>query len=82
YETAHTGPLKVVKDGAEMFSLLQSDVNLTLREDESGFDFDGAFKSMKADLSKAEDPQSKDAIEKLALQHIQGDITMKGAWEL
>ncbi|CAN7284162.1 hypothetical protein [Rhizobium leguminosarum] len=82
YETAHTGPLKVVKDGAEMFSLLESDMNLTLREDESGFDFDGAFKSMKADLSKAEDPQSKDAIEKLALQHIQGDITMKGAWEL
>ncbi|MBW8788943.1 MAG: hypothetical protein JF594_14635 [Rhizobium leguminosarum] len=82
YETAHTGPLKVVKDGEEMFSLLESDVNLTLREDESGFDFDGAFKSMKADLSKAEDPQSKDAIEKLALQHIQGDITMKGAWEL
>lgn len=82
YETAHTGPLKVVKDGAEVFSLLQTDMNLTLREDESGFDFDGAFKSMKADLSKAEDAQSKDAIEKLALQHVQGDITMKGAWEL
>ncbi|PDT05149.1 hypothetical protein CO666_05850 [Rhizobium chutanense] len=82
YETAHTGPLKVVKDGTEVFSLLQTDMNLTLREDESGFDFDGAFKSMKADLSKAEDPQSKDAIEKLALQHVQGDITMKGAWEL
>ncbi|MDK4732823.1 hypothetical protein [Rhizobium sp. CNPSo 3490] len=82
YETAHTGPLKVVKDGAEVFSVLESNMNLTLREDESGFDFDGAFKSMKADLSKAEDAQSKDAIEKLALQHVQGDITMKGAWEL
>ncbi|PDS31268.1 hypothetical protein [Rhizobium phaseoli] len=82
YETAHTGPLKVVKDGAEVFSVLQSDMNLTLREDESGFDFDGAFKSMKADLTKAEDPKSKEAIEKLALQHVQGDITMKGAWEL
>lgn len=82
YESAHTGPLKVVKDGAEVFSVLESDMNLTLREDESGFDFDGAFKSMKADLSKAEDAQSKDAIEKLALQHVQGDITMKGAWEL
>ncbi|MBB3136368.1 hypothetical protein FHS26_004122 [Rhizobium pisi] len=82
YETAHTGPLKVVKDGAEVFSVLESDMNLTLREDESGFDFDGAFKSIKADLSKAEDAQSKDAIEKLALQHVQGDITMKGAWEL
>ena len=82
YETAHTGPLKVVKDGAEVFSVLQSDMNLTLREDESGFDFDGAFKSMKADLSKTDDPKTKDAIEKLALQHVQGDITMKGAWEL
>ncbi|RUM21165.1 hypothetical protein EFQ99_27115 [Rhizobium vallis] len=82
YESAHTGPLKVVKDGAEVFSVLESDMNLTLRENESGFDFDGAFKSMKADLSKAEDAQSKDAIEKLALQHVQGDITMKGAWEL
>ncbi|MBB2818232.1 UNVERIFIED_ORG: hypothetical protein GGD59_001460 [Rhizobium esperanzae] len=81
YETAHTGPLKVVKDGAEVFSLLESNMNLTLREDESGFDFDGAFKSMKADLTKAEEPKSKDAIEKLALQHVQGDITMKGAWE-
>ncbi|PCK87969.1 hypothetical protein CPT32_05435 [Rhizobium sophoriradicis] len=82
YETAHTGPLKVVKDGTEVFSLLQSDMNLTLREDESGFDFDGAFKSMKADLTKTDDPKSKDAIEKLALQHVQGDITMKGDWEL
>ncbi len=82
YESAHTGPLKVVKDGAEVFSVLESNMNLTLREDESGFDFDGAFKSMKADLTKTQDAQSKDAIEKLALQHVQGDITMKGAWEL
>ncbi|OCJ18259.1 hypothetical protein A6U87_05025 [Rhizobium sp. AC44/96] len=82
YESAHTGPIKVVKDGAEVFSLGGSDVNLTLREDESGFDFDGAFKSLKADLTKASDPQSKEAIEKLALQHINGDITMKGAWDL
>ncbi|KZS54587.1 hypothetical protein FHT72_004696 [Rhizobium sp. BK077] len=82
YESAHTGPLKVVKDGAEMFSLLESNMNLTLREDESGFDFDGAVKSLKVDLTKAEEPKSKDALEKLALQHVQGDITMKGAWEL
>jgi hypothetical protein len=81
-ESAHSGPIKVVKDGAEVFSLDGSDANATLREDESGFDFDSTFKGLKADLSKAEDPQSKDAIEKLALQHVQGDITMKGAWDL
>ncbi|CDM57127.1 MULTISPECIES: hypothetical protein [Rhizobium] len=82
YENAHSGPVKVVQNGAELFSITESDVNLTLREDESGFDFDGAFKGLKADLSKASDAQSKEAIDKLALQHIQGDITMKGAWEL
>lgn len=82
YETAHTGPFKVTKDGKDVFSLAETDMNLTLREDESGFDFDGAFKSMKADLSDAPDAQSKEAIEKLALEHVNGDITMKGAWDL
>lgn len=82
YETAHVGPFKVTKDGKEVFSLGETQMNLSLREDESGFDFDGAFKSMKADLSDAPDPQAKEAIEKLALQHVNGDITMKGAWDL
>ncbi|GAA3077498.1 hypothetical protein GCM10010520_25800 [Rhizobium viscosum] len=81
-ENLHTGALKVVKDGAEVFSMLEGDVNSTLREDESGFDFDGAFKGMKFDLSKASDPQTKEAIEKLALQHIQGDVSLKGSWDL
>ncbi|MBB3459901.1 hypothetical protein [Rhizobium sp. BK377] len=82
-ESAHTGAIKVTKDGMETFSVLESDMNATLREDASGFDFDGAFKSLKADLSQAgDDPASKEAIEKLALQHIQGDISMKGGWDL
>lgn len=82
-ESAHTGAIKIVKDGTEVFSVLESDVNATLREDESGFDLDGAFKSIKADLSQAGDtPESKEAIEKLALQHVQGDISVKGTWDL
>lgn len=82
YETAHSGPVKVVKDGAEVFSLLESEINLALREDESGFDFEGTLKSLQTDLSNAEDPNTKEAIEKLSLQHIQGDVAMKGAWDL
>ncbi len=82
-ESGHTGAIKVVKDGTEVFSVLESDMNAVLREDESGFDFDGAFKSLKADLSQAgDDPASKEAIEKLALQHVQGDVSMKGGWDL
>jgi hypothetical protein len=82
YQTAHSGLVKVAKDGADTLSIGQSDFDMTLRNDKSGFDFDGTIKDLKADLSKAEDEQSRDAIEKLALQHIQGDITTKGAWEL
>ncbi|MBB3963905.1 hypothetical protein [Rhizobium metallidurans] len=82
YETARSGPLKVVQNGAELFSIGGTEMNLTLREDESGFDFDGTFKGLKADLGKATDPQSKEAIEKLALQQVNGDITMKGGWDM
>ncbi|MBB3411428.1 hypothetical protein FHT87_005381 [Rhizobium sp. BK316] len=82
-ESGHTGAMTIVKDGVEVFSVLESEANATLREDESGFDFDGTFKSIKADLSQAGDtPDSKEAIEKLALQHVQGDIAMKGTWDL
>src|SRR3954466_6002570 len=73
----------MIKDATATFSVLESDMNAVLREDESGFDFDGAFKSLKADLSQAgDDPASKEAIEKLALQHVQGDVSMKGGWDL
>jgi len=82
YQTAHVGAVKAVKDGAEVFSVSDTDINMTLRDDQSGFDFDAALKGVKADLSKAEDDKSKDAIEKLALQHVTADVTMKGAWDL
>src|SRR4029453_12209076 len=39
YENAHSGPVKVVQNGEELFSLAESNLNLTLREDESGFVF-------------------------------------------
>jgi hypothetical protein len=82
YQTAHAGAVKAVKDGAEIFSISDSNLNMTLRDDQSGFDFDGALKGVKIDLSKAEDAKSKEALEKLALQHVNADVTVKGAWDL
>lgn len=82
YESGHAGPVRIVKDGEEVFSIGESQVTITPRDNKSGFDFDGGFRDVKADLTKADDPQSKETIEKLALQHLDGELTMKGGWEL
>src|SRR5262245_7682743 len=82
YESGHTGPVKFTKDGTEAFSIGESEVKITPLANKSGFDFDGGFKDVKADLTKAGDAESKEAIEKLALQHLDGNFTMKGGWEL
>lgn len=82
YQKAHAGPIHIVKDGLEVFSLEGIDANLTERGDKSGFDFDSSIKAIKADLSKVDDPASQDTINKLALQHVNGNVTMKGSWAL
>jgi hypothetical protein len=82
YEKAHTGPIRIVKDGLEVFSLKGVDANLALRDDNSAFDFDSNISEIKADLSKVNDPSSQDTINKLALQHVDGNVTMKGSWAL
>jgi hypothetical protein len=82
YKTAHTGAVTVSKDGAQVFSLKESNANLNERGDKSGFDFDVAVTGMSADLSKVDDPKAKEAFDELKLQHVDGGITVKGSWEL
>lgn len=82
YETGHTGPITVKKDGVETLSLKEINLALTQRHDDSGFDFTGSFGDIKADLSKTNDPSSQAVIDKLALQHVEGDISLKGSWDL
>ncbi|WP_426231790.1 hypothetical protein [Pararhizobium sp. DWP3-4] len=82
YESATTGPVTVTAKGKPVFSMDESEANLTKQESDAGFDFDATFSGIKADLSGVEDPKSKDAIEKLGLKNLAGEMTMKGSWEV
>ncbi|WP_428428190.1 hypothetical protein [Pararhizobium sp.] len=82
YETAASGPVTVTDKGKQVFSMDESEANLTKQESDAGFDFDMTFSGIKADLSGVEDAKSKDAIEKLGLTNLAGEMTMKGSWEV
>ena len=81
FENAHSGPISVKKDGKDVFSMVSMDANATIREDESGIDYDWAANAIKMDLTDAPDPKTKEAVEKLGLQTIEGTISMKSSWE-
>ena len=68
YETAGTGPVTVTSKGKQVFSMEESEANLTKQESDAGFDFDATMSGIKADLSDVEDAKAKDAIEKLGLK--------------
>ncbi|MBZ5760112.1 MULTISPECIES: DUF945 domain-containing protein [Rhizobium] len=82
YSKAHTGPLAVTKEGKEVLSVKDMDFALTPTHDDSGFEFTGNVNAIKADLSDVKDPASQDTINKLALQHVSGALTMKGSWDI
>ncbi|WEZ83851.1 hypothetical protein P6U16_03520 [Rhizobium sp. 32-5/1] len=82
YESAGTGPVVVTAKGKQVFSMEESEGNLTRQESDAGFDFDGTLTGLKGDLSMVEDAKSKDAIEKLGLTSLSGEVTVKGSWEL
>jgi len=81
-DEGHIGPVKVSKDGKALFSLSEVTMSTTRDSDDTGLAFKAAFKDITADLSTVEDPAAKDAIQKLALTNLAGEMTMKGSWEL
>lgn len=82
YESVSTGPVTVTAKGKQVFSMEESEANLTKQENDAGFDFDTTWSGIKADLSDVEDAKAKDAIEKLGLKTLAGEMTMKGSWEI
>lgn len=81
YESAHAGPIAVSSKSKTLFSIAASDANINIADDNSSIGFDLKLDGIVADLSTVEDPKSKDIINKLNLQNINGQMTMKGSWE-
>ncbi|HXV31818.1 MAG TPA: hypothetical protein VD840_15950 [Sinorhizobium sp.] len=82
YESFGTGPLEVKIKGKNVFSIASIESNLTRQDNDAGFDFDATVAGVKADLSDVEDAKAKDAIDKLGLTQLDGEMTMKGRWDL
>jgi len=82
YDEAHSGPISVSIDGKQAFSLEESSATMSVSDDKASIGFDLDASGFKADLSEVNDPATKDAIEKLNLQALSGNMTMSGSWEV
>lgn len=82
YDEAHSGPISVSVDGKPAFSLEETSATMSVSDDKSSIGFELDASGFKADLSEVNDPATKDAIEKLKLQALSGDMTMSGSWEV
>lgn len=81
YEEAHSGPITVTNDGKQVFAISEASGSVSLAEDESSLSFEGSVTGIKANLTSVEDANSKDAIDGLGLQTVNGDISVSGSWE-
>ncbi len=82
YDEAHSGPVSVTIDGKPAFSLEESTATMSISDDKTSIGFELDASGFKADLSEIKDPGTKDAIDKLKLQALSGDMTMNGSWEV
>lgn len=82
FESANAGKITVSEKGKEVFSMESIEATATVRDDESGVDYSWKANGMKADLSQSPDPQTKDAVEKLGLQTLEGNFEIGSSWTL
>lgn len=82
YEEAHSGPIRFSVDGKEVATVEKSTATMDLNDDETEIGFEFKVSGIKADLSLIDDPKGKEAIEKLQLGKISGEINMEGTWEV
>lgn len=82
YETASSGPIVVTSKGTEVFSMSGMQANVARMDGDAGLTFDATLSDINADLTQVEDAKSKETIEKLGMQSIDGKMTIKGSWEL
>ena len=81
YDSAKLASMSVKKGDKEVFGLQDLHMEVTQPADSKPLEFTGAAESFSADLSQAEDPQSKAVIEALGYQTIKGSLEMAGSWQ-
>jgi hypothetical protein len=81
YDSAKLANFSVNKGGKEVFGLKDLHAEITPPADGKPLEFSAAAESFSADLSQAEDAQSKAVIDALGYQNIKGSLAMAGSWQ-
>jgi hypothetical protein len=81
YSDAKLANLSVKKGDKSLFSMENLHVEITPIADGKPMEFSGAAEKFSADLSQAEDAQTKAVIDALGYQMINGSLTMAGSWQ-
>lgn len=82
YDEAHSGEVKVKIDGKDVVTLKETTATMKISEDKNEVSFDMNATGFHADLSDVKDPASKEALEKLAIKSLSGEMSMEGSWEV
>lgn len=81
-ESTRAGAITVSENGAEVFSLTEVKADFTKRDGDPGIDMAFVASGLKADVSKIEDTATKEALQKLDIKQLEGEITITGGWDL
>ena len=81
YESAELASLSFKVGDKTAFEMQGLAFGITAPEGGSPMEFSGAAESFSADMTLAEDPKAKQAIEALGYQTITGDFEMAGTWQ-
>jgi hypothetical protein len=81
YSNANVAAISVKKADKDVFSVTDVHFEITPAADGKPMEFAGAAEKFSADLTQAEDPQSKAVIEALGYQQINGSLELNGSWQ-
>lgn len=80
YDKAEVKGVSVKKDDKEIFSLSDLHVNITPPSGDEPLKFDGAAEDFSVDLTTMQDQQSRDTVEALGYNKVEGYLDMAGSW--
>lgn len=81
YEGFSTGEISVENNGANVFSMSSLELDVEHADDASSVNMSLTGSDLTIDLSKVDDPKTKDALTQLGYETVTGELKMDGSWD-
>jgi hypothetical protein len=82
YGEASVGAIEIAIDGKSVASIGSAKMISETADDKKSLTFDAKIADIKGDLSMIEDAQTRQTIDELGINEINGNISMVGSWDL